>query len=196
MESTYVDIDYVCVGPSVSKFHQNFQFYCGASNAGCIEINNGIIGSIRGHPLIMHMKQKIKDWKRDKMEASQTSKKESSCNNNMMAMITGFLDEESSEQCHSFAQSLNKLSPMEIISSSGPGLMTRTLFECFRNDQFEFGNYKKERVAILPFHYFHALPNDIKLENMENREEKPSIILNRHISDETFAVHLWSCSWQ
>lgn len=191
----YVDIDYLCVG-SLSKIHQNFQFYCGASNTGCIEINNGIIGSTKDHPLIMHMKQKIQDWNRDKMEASQTSKKESSCDNNMMAMITGFLGEESFEQCHSFAQSLNKPSPMEIISSSGPGLMTRTLFECFRNDQFKFGNYKKERVAVLPFHYFHALPNEIKFETMKNKKEEPSCILERHIGAETIAVHLWSCSWQ
>lgn len=191
----YVDIDYICV-KSVSEIHQNVQFYCGASNTGCIEINNGIIGSKRYHPLIMHMKQKIKDWNRDRIEASRTARNESSCNNDMMAMITGFLGEESTEQCHSFAQSLNKLSPMEIISSSGPGLMTRTLFECFRNNQFEFGNYEKERVVVLPFHYFHALPNEIKLETMENREETPSSILDRHISDETCAVHLWGCSWQ
>ena len=41
---TYIDVDYYCVD-SIDRFHRQHDFFCGASNSGCIEFNNGLTGS-------------------------------------------------------------------------------------------------------------------------------------------------------
>jgi len=75
----YVDVDYYCVGNledllldsslsssssslSSSSMQTEIEFFCGASNTGCVEINNGLIGCRRGHGLIEDMMKEIAGW--------------------------------------------------------------------------------------------------------------------------------------
>ncbi|CAM9165965.1 unnamed protein product, partial [Heterosigma akashiwo] len=39
----YIDTDFECLG-NFEALHQICDFYCGMSNTGCIELNNGLIG--------------------------------------------------------------------------------------------------------------------------------------------------------
>lgn len=48
----YVDVDVQCVG-SLSTLHSESTFYCGISNTGVFELNNAVIGCVRGHACVV-----------------------------------------------------------------------------------------------------------------------------------------------
>jgi mannosyltransferase OCH1-like enzyme len=58
----YVDIDYECLRP-FDLFHQLYDFYTGVQplDSGMLQLNNALIGSIPGHPILKHCIETIKD---------------------------------------------------------------------------------------------------------------------------------------
>ncbi len=51
----YIDTDFECIKPDMFDIlHQNYDFYCGLHPLDCLDflINNAIIGSVAGHPIL------------------------------------------------------------------------------------------------------------------------------------------------
>eukprot|EP00293_Proteomonas_sulcata_P011638 CAMPEP_0184304062 /NCGR_PEP_ID=MMETSP1049-20130417/13688_1 /TAXON_ID=77928 /ORGANISM="Proteomonas sulcata, Strain CCMP704" /LENGTH=301 /DNA_ID=CAMNT_0026615797 /DNA_START=97 /DNA_END=999 /DNA_ORIENTATION=+ len=48
----YVDVDFECLGSLDQLVHSDVKMFCGLSNVGWVEINNGLIGSVAEHPII------------------------------------------------------------------------------------------------------------------------------------------------
>jgi hypothetical protein len=171
----YVDIDYIC-NKSVDLLHNTFEFYCGASNVGCVEINNGIIGSIRGHWILGTMMDEISSC-----HAILTSTPVSN-------LISDFLDRKSILSMQG-ASSVLQFSDMDVIDRTGPGMFTRSLLNIFASKKDAL---RLNKIAVLPACSFHPMPNSDRLQN--DKDDFSSVML--YLKSSSFAVHLWSCSWQ
>jgi len=199
----YVDIDYYCFR-CFNDLHQEFDFYCGASNTGCIEINNGLIGSRKGYFLIHGMMEKISDWFSSRQNVKEKQ--------NLSPILSSFLDESSLASCR-LAQKM--YAPMESIENTGPGLITRMIFEIFREPQEQHDTLgaaistsskiveqsNLHYLTVLPSTFFHPLPNSQRLsfkkDNKKADTKDYTRILRQYIiPDKTRALHLWGCSWQ
>ena len=185
----YADIDYLCTAP-FDDLHSAATFYCGSSNVGCVEINNGLMGSAVGHTVMKRMLRKIGDWFHDTVEQE---KAEAAPAIAASAFLSSFLDAETS-------QSLSKakdLSHEDVIRHTGPGLITRVMMEVAAdptcgNDGDSNG---ADRIMVLPAQYFHSLPNTSRgsVSEFENVHK----FCESNLRENTVkAVHLWGCSWQ
>lgn len=198
----YVDVDYYCIG-SVEEFHDEFEFYCGASNAGCIEINNGLLGSIPKHSFILDLMEKISIWfsssnKSAHLKGARTSdiKREMQMDDNF-SMLSCFLDVKS---LSSLQRATQAYTAIEVITQTGPGLLTRELLERLREKNARNNIMSsKARFVIFPYYVFNPLPNSQKKLGLEGNDCERSIheIIQTYIrGKKTKAIHLWSCSWQ
>jgi mannosyltransferase OCH1-like enzyme len=68
----YIDIDYECL-QSIENIINNCTFFAGLSSTSTLEISNGIIGSIPGHPLLQMLLSSIKTLQIENIEAVCTS---------------------------------------------------------------------------------------------------------------------------
>ena len=185
----YADIDYLCTAP-FDDLHSAATFYCGASNVGCVEINNGLMGSAVGHTVTKQMIREIGDWFHDTVERE---KAEAAPAIAASAFLSSFLDAETS-------QSLTKakeLSHEDVIRNTGPGLITRIIMEVVAdptcgNDGDSDG---ADRIVVLPAQYFHSLPNTCR--GSVSEFENVLKYCESNLRENTVkAVHLWGCSWQ
>lgn len=187
----YADIDYICLG-SIDNFHLEYDFYAGASNTGCIEVNNGILASKPNHPLVRKMMESIRCWFSNRSTNFST---ESLFHHHA---LSPFLDEATANSLH---QASMVTTPSEVIAHTGPGLVTRTLGKLLSQHHYESGTNEKDqkgteeqiclsRVAVLPYSVFHPLANT-------NRHSFRWDHVDRYaVPDETKAIHLFLCSWQ
>ena len=201
----YVDFDYYCFR-SISDLHQSYDFYCGASNSGSIEVNNGLIGCKKDHFLIVDLIKSISRWfsnfqhfsciDNQGLQLSRDLQKESTLPSSLMS---SFLDDQS---LLSFRQVQKNVTSMQVIENTGPGLLTKSIFKFFHqhvsakrdDEERSFG-----RIIVLPASAFHPLPNNQRHhvnDHISDDELFAEIINNVIDSDLTRAVHLWSCSWQ
>ena len=199
----YVDVDYYCIG-SVQEFHR-FEFYCGASNTGCIEVNNGLIGSIPRHSFLLRLMEKISIWFRDRRESGHftcngdaDTKREMQELNCSLSMFSSFLD---TDTLTSLKEVACTYTPMEVITHTGPGLLTRLLLEQFRDTDTNDKTLSllNSKFAVMPSYVFNALPNSHKKLGLDHHESDENVleILHKFVrTKEAKAVHLWSCSWQ
>ena len=207
----YVDVDYFCV-ESVQAFHEKFEFYCGASNTGCIEINNGLIGSIPKHPFLLVLLRKISTWFKEQERDSSAKDAPSKSSNSDLhgSLISSFLD---TDTIASLQHAMRTYTAMEVITHTGPGLLTRSILEQFRDQQI--GRKRDGPISIcdmclyptfgiLKSRVFNPLPNIYRKIGLNaptgtrqnNSEENASHTLQNFRTNETKAIHLWSCSWQ
>jgi len=187
----YADIDYLCLAP-LDDLHSAATFYCGASNVGCVEINNGLMASAAGHTVVQRMMKDIGNWFEDKIEQEESETAPPAVA--ASAFLTSFLDAETT-------QSLNKAKELmheDVIRHSGPGLITRVMIKVLadpRDAGDDENNADIDRIMVLPAQYFHSLPNDSRAAVAEYAtverfcKEICGIDMSR-------AVHLWGCSWQ
>jgi len=178
----YVDVDYLCVAP-LSDLPQRFDFVCGASNTGCVEINNGLLGCVPNHPLIRLMMEGVHDWFRSLSTRLP------------LDIMASFLDGTTQE---ALLSQIIQVTPTDVIRHTGPGLVTRTLGHALLGDGAEQQHaFAKERVAVLPYSVFHPLPNSSRRGKAQRDEPLNEEQIEAHIvRGETRAVHLWQCSWQ
>ena len=94
----YVDTDYQCV-ESLDELHCG-GFYCGASNVGCVEVNNGLMGSRPGGAIVQMLRESIHEWFR--------------VHGRPLATIASFAG-------------MSPLTDMDVCRHTGPGLLTTTL---------------------------------------------------------------------
>lgn len=186
----YVDIDYLCTAP-FDDLHSAATFYCGASNVGCIEINNGLMGSAMGHTVTQRMISKIGHWFDENVEQEEAKAAPAVA---ASVFLSSYLDEET-------AQSLikAKLSHEDVIRHTGPGLITKIMMGVVvgpRNDGGSEDLDGADRTMVLPAQYFHALPNTFRgsVSKFENCDEFCES--NWWSQNTAKAVHLWGCSWQ
>jgi hypothetical protein len=178
----YVDVDYLCIA-SVDDLHDKFDFYCGASNTGCIEINNGILASHAGYPLLRVMMDSIAVWYR---QWEQHCREQQS----ILSVMSGFLDGESAASLLQATRSATRLSHEDMIVNTGPGLLTRTLGQYLTSATKKDDGETGERIGVLPYHIFHPVANTL-------RHNLTKEVIQAHVvPGQTKAVHLWSCSWQ
>ena len=169
----YVDIDYLCVSPLhdlVNPTRLPLHFFCGASNTGCVELNNGIMACKEGgHQILSNMMRSIRHYFERRSERHAAMEK-----------VKSFLGEEIQ---------LDELSPMEVIANTGPGLLTRELCRWLVSEDTGPPGLSKG-VAVYPAVVFHPFPNNLRssVANECNFEE--------FIEKDTIAVHLWGSSWQ
>lgn len=162
----YVDIDYFCVD-SVSDLLRGNAFVCGASNTGCVELNNGFMAATPGNVHVDRMIGRIQTWFASTMMT--------------LTLMASFLDKET-------AASLEKarhLTNDDVIAQTGPGLLTRELGSYLVSN----GN-DHAAIFILNHAVLHPVPNNIRGEAALNAMDVyvvPGV---------TKAVHLWGCSWQ
>ena len=205
----YIDIDYWCIQSldnlcNIEVCGQQLaplEFFCGESNTGCLELNNGLIACGRySHPIILNMIQSIHGYYKSLLRGINAQ----SDIDTVKSLLTSFLDSNAFDAIHD--SQLNKLasrpSAMDVIEHTGPGLLTRTVFRwlcdtsrvCGSSDTYASGIYSDEsfevcRVAVLKRDVFHPFPNHL-------RKEYESKLQNFIIPEVTIAVHLWGCSWE
>lgn len=172
----YADIDYLCVEAIDDLHNKPFDFYCGASHTGAVEVNNGLMAAHPQHPLVRAMMERIKKWFEAFMEQSQP-----------FDLMAAFLDPSS----RSTLKQVVALTHLDVIRNTGPGLVTTTLAQALIEPSM---GAAMSRVAILPFQVFHPLPNTFRGQNSDGLQEQ---MLEEHIvRGQTKAVHLWQCSWK
>ena len=127
----YSDIDYLCV-QSLDDLTTCHSFVCGASNTGCIEINNGLIGCTKEHPLIRQMMTNIKLWFHKFHQPIQR--------------MAGFLDPATLAALNQ-AMSLTK---MDVIRNTGPGVITKCVGEALVKQSNESEKEAIKSIVVLP----------------------------------------------
>jgi hypothetical protein len=172
----YVDIDYLCVAPMDDLLaKQSFDFYCGASHTGAVELNNGMLAVTTPHHFLLEqLMQSIHTWFTAFLQQSQP-----------FDVMAAFLDPSS----RSTFQQVMALTESDVIRNTGPGLLTLTLARALQQHTGDM-----TRVAILPFSVFHPLPNTFRGQRHILLQEQ---VLEEHVvRGQTKAIHLWQCSWQ
>lgn len=196
---TYVDVDYWCVdcldniirdgGTPSLKVMLPLQFFCGESNTGCLELNNGLMSCCRGgHPIVWNMMQSIQTYCRSLIARGNTSHQI----NSVKCLLTSYLDTESLTTIQDSLKVADKPTAMDIIEHTGPGLLTRTVFRYICNGYHGERNelhIDEPQVMVFSRDVFHPFPNHLRKDYGAKLHE----FLHHEV---TIAVHLWGCSWQ
>lgn len=192
----YIDIDYYALG-SVEKLHRCFDFYCGCSNTGCVEINNGLIGSKPNHPLLTKMMKEINSWFEKGNFHVGEEEQELNPSSESVSFLASFLDDASTSALQRAGGLQHQPSDSDIIKYTGPGLITRAVCEALARN--ENGSIIDEEinglVAVLPSSVFHPFPNIMRGKLAKGASFTDE--LKRFVVPmKTKALHLWGCSWQ
>ena len=129
----YVDVDFECLQSLDTLLQSPFTFICGFSNVNAVEINNGFIASIPGHPLLQSLINRV----RSPVSPSKPSK-----------LLASFLGEDEALTKHAFGDTW-----MGTIERTGPGLFTKTVMEHLLADESE------SSVLVLPQIMLYPAPN-------------------------------------
>jgi mannosyltransferase OCH1-like enzyme len=174
----YIDIDYYCVDSILPLLKRGKNFVCGASNTGCVELNNGWMASTarQNDGVIQRMMQNIHDWFVTETVRSQS-----------LAATMHFLDPTS----RAALEQAQQLTPSNVIEHTGPGLLTRTIGNMLTTKLHDNNETQQSAsLSILHHKVLHPIPNSIRGDAAMNAMEMyscPSV---------TKAIHLWACSWQ
>ena len=200
----YVDTDMECLASfnELHKCESDISFYAGWSNTATIEVNNGIFGSVPGHPILKKLVQAISDSHAhtdasthrantsegkphdftDIIKGMNTGNR----GNNVTTLLNGFLGEDFPGM--NLTSNLDK--SMSTISRTGPGLFTRTVLEYIleQNSKAAVSN-SGGYATIFPCQAFYPVPNTAA-------NITPSILSSCTNEEVTMAVHHWAKSWQ
>ena len=204
----YADVDYVCVAP-LDGLHSGLDFYCGASNVGCVEVNNGLIGAARGHRIVGRMMDEIGLWWRGRgSPAPEPASAPPPPPHPPLALLSSFLGTDASDSLGEVVVAAaatapsfgppptDRPTPEDVIRHTGPGMMTRVLMEVLSRDgNGEGGNlWSDGRVAVLPACHLHPFPNHLRRRVRGATME--GFIDEYGRGGTALALHLWGCSWQ
>lgn len=159
----YVDVDYLCVAPLT---FENLEFYCGASNVGCVEVNNGLLAAKPHSPIVKLAMDDVHAWFQQ--------------HGRPLALVSSFMGGTD------VAAAASLLSDIDICRHTGPGLWTRVLGPLFLQE------HVPETLMVFPYTAFHPMPNTDR--HVELTQEQ--IVERYVVPNETKAIHLWHCSWQ
>lgn len=187
----YADIDYFCVDCLDDIVSEQAQFFCGASNTGCVELNNGMMACRKGgHPIVTEMIDSIYDYFENALSKETTQE-------TAVSMLSSFLDATTLNALKSTQSASGTLSPNDVIEHTGPGLLTRSV--CRWLDTNSECEHSATTVIVFPSHVFHSFPNHLR-NNLSTDDDDETTAQNLLMSfvnpKETKAVHLWGCSWQ
>lgn len=188
----YADVDYFCVGCLDDIVSTQVQFFCGASNTGCVELNNGMMACQKGgHPILTEMIDSIRDYFDNEL-AKETTQEAA------VSMLSSFLDATTLNALKSTQSAFETLSPMDVIEHTGPGLLTRSVCRWLvRNKECE---HSASTVIVFPSHVFHPFPNHLRNNHLsvdgDDETTAQKLLMSFVNPIETRAVHLWGCSWQ
>ena len=175
----YVDTDFECIRP-IDKLHRQFEFYTGISNTGTVELNNGLIGAVAGHPILKALINSIADQhKHDagRSELMSMGLQKAQATPSPLDIIAQMAGSGASSIKNMFATPT-----CSTIERTGPGLFTRTVMQQLA----QVKSHQKEKVAVFPATFFYPMPN-----NVESKCDPSSFV-----RPETFALHHWARSWQ
>ena len=130
----YVDCDFEPLKPLDALL--GVGLFAGFSNVGAVELNNGILGARRGHPLMAACVQRIKTPKKQDLAA--------------LVLGSGFLGASSA-----LAETLAERDAATTIESTGPGYFTRI-----------FCTHPTADALCLPPEVFYAAPNTSSADKM------------------------------
>jgi hypothetical protein len=201
----YVDVDYWCVQSLDAIRHINgsiaevrsvlspLQFFCGESNTGCVELNNGIMACCRGgHPIVWEMMQAVETYYMTLLSEDRAQQM-----NTVQSLMSSFLDSETMD-VFQVSQNCKVPSPMNVIEHTGPGLLTRKVFRWLCDEHRDHNTtsvsstgkiFDATQVMVFKKDVFHPFPNHL-------RHDCSSKLHRFIVPDVTIAVHLWGCSWQ
>lgn len=192
----YADIDYFCV-ESLDDIISSGNFFCGASNTGCVELNNGLMGCPKaGHPVLTQMIASIHDYFEEK--SSKETNQEATVVSS--SMFSSFLDEKTRDALEKSQTSDSSgafLTPMEVIEHTGPGLLTRLVCRWLVANNSDVEENAPQDIIVFSFEKFHCFPNHFRKELSHNdRVTAKQLLTSFLMSKDAKAVHLWGCSWQ
>ena len=168
----YVDVDYWCVDPlddvvAAREDGRPVQLFCGASNAGCVELNNGLLACRRGgHPVLWEMMDSIRSY----FDAPSSNRDRTA------SLLSSFLDPAAASALEAARRVGRDVSPEEVVENTGPGLLTRALCRWLvgggagdrpsdrgrRDSAWEVVAFDPSRVAVFPSRAFHPFPNRLR----------------------------------
>lgn len=184
----YIDIDYECVQALTFLNDRACSFFCGMSNTGVVEINNGIIGCTANHPLMQSIVNSVKYKDSEAQDKAIGT-----------LQMTGIMSFLSSTDMSSFQNVITNESPQQIITATGPGMFTRSVSEYLVNSRSSapsdpFSRVLFDTTVVFPVHVFHPVPNFVKVDIEDSTHM--DLLKNEHVLENTVAIHWWQCSWQ
>jgi mannosyltransferase OCH1-like enzyme len=193
----YADIDYFCVG-SLDDIISSGNFFCGASNTGCVELNNGLMGcQTGGHRVLNQMIDSIHDYFEEKSLKEATKQEAAAVSS---SMLSSFLDETTRDALKKSQTNDSSgifLTPMAVIEHTGPGLLTRLVCRWLVANNSDVEDNASQDIIVFPFEKFNCFPNHFRKELSHNdRVTAKQLLTSFLMSKDAKAVHLWGCSWQ
>eukprot|EP00439_Symbiodinium_sp_Y106_P033541 s3652_g4.t1 len=137
----YVDVDFECLKP-LDVLHTRASFYCGLSNVGAVEVNNGLFAATAGHPLVSylcdHLGKPWPEWGQDDVDPKEAVA--------YQIQRSGMLE----------MPSLQSGGQAAFLATTGPGFFTRGLVKGLRllRGQKDLGP-----MLVCPSEVFYPLPN-------------------------------------
>ncbi|CAE7524184.1 cfap299 [Symbiodinium microadriaticum] len=137
----YVDVDFECLKP-LDVLHSRASFYCGLSNVGAVEVNNGLFAATAGHPLVSylcdHLGKPWPEWGQDDVDPKEAVA--------YQIQRSGMLE----------MPSLQAGGQAAFLATTGPGFFTRGLVKGLRllRGQRDLGP-----MLVCPPEVFYPLPN-------------------------------------
>lgn len=139
----YVDVDYLCVAP-LTSLGNGYDFYCGASHSGGIEVNNGLIACIPQSPIVQRAMTSIHTW------FEETKRP--------LLLVSSFMGGGGA------AAAACMLSHDDVMRHTGPGLWTRLLGDLFLSGE-------TDTCMVFPYTVFHPMPNTDRHVEFRDKEE-------------------------
>jgi len=200
----YVDVDYMCLRPFPADMLET-GFFCGASNTGCVELNNGLIGSCAGHPILGRLIASIAEYFSTSSAAAAAAPAQSAPQP-PLGLLASYLsgaelttaaiafdtsrsavEGDNEENYNKRQQRLTMAQINETIAQTGPGLLTRIVMGCFDDDQLEL-NGGGAGLRVYKYGVFHSVPNTARGGGVPNGE--------CFVTDVSVAVSQWACCWE
>ena len=201
----YADIDYECLG-SFDEIVLNCTFFAGRANVPAfpsIEINNGLIGCCAGHPLMNSIIEKVaKNMPGKSHQNLNVFTNDSLGTNGALMAFLGGADQ------FNLKQVVKSNDSSDTISTTGPGMLTRTLCDSLLRDASaegykgsinnaenidSVGQTHLEYVLILPQDILNPLPNSARLKIVP--DVNCSDVRAPFVTDRSLAVHYWQSTW-
>lgn len=158
----YADIDYEFI-QNLDNLCRGFSFFVGLSNTSACEVNNGIIGSVPGHPIFQDICHEIK-------QSYQSFHKAKLSQLLLSPMILSFLPITEQQQLE---QNIREVTAANTIRISGPGMLTIVLCNYLSGNRVT-GEIDlptaHSKILILPIECFSPVPNKslVNLARCEN----------------------------
>ena len=156
---------------SVSNTMRPIQLFCGASNVGCVELNNGLMGCRKGgHPIVWNMMDSIHGYFKEIVSSYTAVTLPLTQTSSVASLLSSFLDPTTATNLQTLQS--KKCTSMDVIEHTGPGLLTRSvchwLVENRINDGYESNceskHFATSQVTVFPYHVFHPFPNHLRKE--------------------------------